>query len=39
MTLQFLGKDPESEYEAVLRLPKRMMSFFKEVGNDGAGGL
>jgi len=74
MTLQFLGKDPESEYsgsptvwddgdcyviqgwritgsgtlaeigtvpahEAVLRLPKRMMPFFKEVGNDGAAGL
>ena len=74
MTLQFLGKDPESEYngspavwddgdcyviqgwriadpdtlaqvgpvpahETVLRLPKRMMQFFKEVGNDGAAGL
>jgi hypothetical protein len=74
MTLQFLGKDPESEYngsptvwddgdfyviqgwriadhgtlaeigavpshETVLRFPKRMMQFFKEVGNDGAAGL
>jgi hypothetical protein len=74
MALQFLGKDPESEYngsptvwddgdcyviqgwriidpgtlaqigtvpghETVLRLPKRMMQFFKEVSDDGAAGL
>lgn len=74
MALQFLGKDPESEYngsptlwddgdcyviqgwcitdpvmlaeigavpvhETVLRLPKRMMQFFREVSNDGAAGL
>ena len=74
MALQFLGKDPESEYngsptlwddgdcyviqgwritdpgtlaeigtvpahETVLRMPKRMMQFFKEAGNDGAAGL
>ena len=72
MALQFLGKDPDSEYngspavwddgdfyviqgwritdpvtlaqvgtvpahETVLRFPKRMMRFFKEVGSDGAG--
>ena len=74
MALQFLGKDPESEYngspavwddgdcyviqgwritdpgtlaqvgtvpapETVLRFPKRMMQFFKEVGSGGAAGL
>jgi hypothetical protein len=74
MTLQFLGKDPESEYngspavwddgdcyviqgsrvtdsgtlaqigtvpahETVLRLPKRMTQFFKEVTSDGAARL
>jgi hypothetical protein len=74
MTLQVLGKDPESEYngsptvwddgdcyviqgsritdsgtlaqigtvpahETVLRLPKRMMQFFKEVTGDGAARL
>ena len=74
MALQFLGKDPESEYngsptlwddgdcyviqgwritdpgtlaeigavpahETVLRLPKRMMPFFREVSSDGAAGL
>ncbi len=61
MPLQFLGKDPDSEYkiqgwritdpgtlaqvgtvpahETVLRFPKRMMQFFKEVGSDGAAGL
>lgn len=74
MSLQFLGKDPESEYngsptvwddgdcyviqgwritdrgslaeigevpahEIVLRLPKRMMQFFKEVSHDGAARL
>ena len=74
MTLQFLGRDPDSEYsgsptvwddgdcyviqgwriadrgtlaeigtvpdhETVLRLPKRMMKFFKEVSNGGAAGL
>ena len=74
MALQFLGKDPDSEYngsptvwddgdyyviqgwritdpgtlaqvgtvpahETVLRFPKRMMQFFKEVGSDGAAGL
>jgi len=74
MALQFLGKDPGSEYsnsptvwddgdcyviqgwritdpgtlaqigtvpghETVLRLPKRMMQFFKEVSNGGAAGL
>ena len=74
MALQFLGKDPESEYngspavwddgdcyviqgwritdsgalaqigtvpgrETVLRFPKRMMQFFKEVSGDGAAGL
>jgi hypothetical protein len=74
MALQFLGKDPGSEYngsptvwdegdcyviqgwritdpgtlaqigtvpdhETVVRLPKRMMQFFKEVGNGGAAGL
>jgi hypothetical protein len=74
MALEFLGKDPESEYngsptvwddgdcyviqgwritdagtlgeigavpahEAVLRFPKRMMQFFREVSNDGAAGL
>jgi len=74
VALQFLGKDPESEYngspavwddgdcyviqgwritdpgtlaqvgtvpatETVLRFPKRMMQFFKEVGSGGAAGL
>ena len=74
MALQFLGKDPDSEYsgspavwddgdcyviqgwritdpgtlaqvgtvpahETVLRFPKRMMRFFKEVGSVGAAGL
>ena len=71
MALEFLGKDPDSEYsgsptvwddgecyviqgwrisdpgvlaqigavpdhETVLRLPKRMMQFFREVSGDGA---
>jgi hypothetical protein len=74
MALQFLGKDPGSEYngsptvwddgdcyviqgwritdpgtlaqigavpdhETVLRFPKRMMQFFKEVANGGTAGL
>ena len=36
-TLAEIGTVPA--HETVLRLPKRMMQFFKEVGNDGAAGL
>jgi hypothetical protein len=36
-TLAEIGTVPA--HETVLRLPKRMMPFFKEVGNDGAAGL
>jgi hypothetical protein len=36
-TLAEIGTVPA--HETVLRLPKRMMVFFKEAGNDGAAGL
>ena len=36
-TLAQIGAVPT--HETVLRLPKRMMQFFKEAGNDGAAGL
>ena len=36
-TLAEVGAVPA--HETVLRLPKRMMQFFKEVSDDGAAGL
>ena len=36
-TLAQVGTVPA--HETVLRFPKRMMQFFKEVGSDGAAGL
>jgi hypothetical protein len=39
MLARWLRSKRVPDHETVLRLPKRMMQFFKEVSNGGAAGL